>query len=309
MGVEELLHRHADWAGGERTGEVCAILAQWWHCDARRHLHRAEERGREWELHRPWPSSHKYTGEQGPCGAAVPLPRLAGGRDSLRRKRDDQHHRCCSETAATKWQPPHYCALQRWSWPHRDILRSQHGPGAGQSRGDPGCVSDSEKPPTAETSHGADTGAVWVLLQSGAGIHWRLLRLCQLQIVLHNYFKNASTVTSSPAPQRRSWTFQTLQTSFEPRLWSGSFLYQDQTQDLNRSKIQTKAWPGLSCGWNDTLVEVCCVNTCTPQNTQYQFYFKCIIFFIPGFYFFKVSADDLTFSDESLNSYSITFCY
>ncbi len=41
---------------------------------------------------------------------------------------------------------------------HRDILCSEHGPGAGEGGGHSGRFSDGEESKTTETAHGADTG-------------------------------------------------------------------------------------------------------------------------------------------------------
>lgn len=48
--------------------------------------------------------------------------------------------------------------VQCWCWPDGDLLCVEYSPGEGEGRGHPGCLSDSEEPPTAETPHGADTG-------------------------------------------------------------------------------------------------------------------------------------------------------
>lgn len=47
---------------------------------------------------------------------------------------------------------------QCWSWPDGDLLCIEYSPGAGEGRGHPGRVPDSQEPQTAETPHGADTG-------------------------------------------------------------------------------------------------------------------------------------------------------
>lgn len=51
-------------------------------------------------------------GEAEQAGQAVPLPRVAGDRDSCRREGDDRPHCSCAEAAAADREPPHHCALQ-----------------------------------------------------------------------------------------------------------------------------------------------------------------------------------------------------
>lgn len=47
---------------------------------------------------------------------------------------------------------------QCWCWPDGDFLCVEYSPGEGEGRRHPGCFPDSQKPQTAETPHGADTG-------------------------------------------------------------------------------------------------------------------------------------------------------
>lgn len=49
-------------------------------------------------------------------------------------------------------------SMQCWCWSNRDLLCAEYGPGEGEGRGHPGCISDSQESQTAAAPHGADTG-------------------------------------------------------------------------------------------------------------------------------------------------------